>query len=194
LQEKVIQRVGGNELITVDVRVVCATNQELSKLVKDGRFREDLFYRINVFPLHIPPLRERKEAIIPLAEHFVKKYREKKMDSSEMLSQGAKRILKTHSWPGNVRELANAMERAVILAGEKIITSDDLSFLSVLKGGISTSPFRLPEEGISLEEMEKDIIKQALFLAGENQSAAARLLGLTRSKFRTRFKQLEEGN
>lgn len=193
LQEKTIQRVGGNEPIKVDVRVICATNQDLEKLVEKGEFRQDLFFRINVFPLHIPPLRERKEAIIPLAEFFVSRF----LDSYEfdqLITDGAKRILKQYNWPGNIRELANTMERAAILAGLPPITSEHLSFLYEQNLTPQTKQFKLPEEGIRLEELEKDLIRQALEMTGGNQSAAAKLLGLTRSKFRTRLKQLEENN
>ncbi len=189
LQEKVVQRVGGNSQIPVDIRVICATNRDLQPMVDEGRFRADLFYRINVFPVHIPPLRERQEAIVPLAEHFLRKFRETVRDGVPVFTQGAKRILVSHSWPGNVRELANAIERAAILADELPITADDLSFLSAVRppegGGVE---WKLPESGIDLEELEKDLIRQALDMSNNNQSAAARLLGLSRSKFRTRLK------
>ncbi len=194
LQEKTIQRVGGTEEISVDVRVICATNQDLEKLVEESKFRQDLYYRINVFPLHIPPLRERKEAIMPLAEYFARKFRNRP-DDSMLFTQGAKRILMEHTWPGNVRELANAIERAVILAGENAIDAEDLAFLRPQSVASATgSLWKLPPEGIKLEDLEKDLIRQALQLTANNQSAAARLLGLTRSKFRTRLKQLEEGS
>jgi DNA-binding NtrC family response regulator len=191
LQEKIIQRVGGNEPIGVDVRVICATNQDLESLVKQGKFRSDLFYRINVFPLHIPPLRERIEAIVPLAEHFMRKFRERPSEIP-LLTQGAKRILLDHAWPGNVRELANAVERAVILAGEEPVTTEHLSFLRTDKVRTGTvEAWGLPPGGLSLETLERDLIRQAMEMTGNNQSAAARLLGLTRSKLRTRVKQLE---
>jgi len=193
LQEKTIQRVGGNEPIPVDVRVICATNQDLQELVEQGHFRQDLFFRINVFPIHIPPLRERKEAIIPLAEFFVKKFLDDFDSSEQLLTDGAKRILKEYNWPGNIRELANTMERAAILAGLPPITAEHLSFLYCKNLASDKKSFKLPEEGINLEELEKDLIRQALEMTGKNQSAAAKLLGLTRSKFRTRLKQLEEG-
>ncbi len=194
LQEKVIQRVGGNRPIKVDARVVCATNQDLEDLVKKGRFRQDLFFRINVFPLHIPPLRERKEAIIPLAEHFINKFIERQCQGP-YLTQGAKRILMEHTWPGNVRELANAVERAVIIAGAPPISADTLSFLKNSRMQREyAEQLRLPPEGLNLEALEKDLIRQALQATGNNQSAAARLLGLTRSKLRTRVKQLENGS
>jgi len=191
LQEKIVQRVGGNEPIEVDVRVVCATNQDLDSLVKQGKFRSDLFYRIDVFPLQILPLRERIEAIVPLAEHFMRKFRERPSEKP-LLTQGAKRILMDHTWPGNVRELANAVERAVILAGEEPVTTEHLSFLRTNKVRTGTvEAWNLPSGGLALETLERDLIRQALERTGNNQSAAARILGLTRSKLRTRVKQLE---
>ncbi|RUM89892.1 MAG: sigma-54-dependent Fis family transcriptional regulator [Thermodesulfatator sp.] len=196
LQEKTIQRVGGNETIEVDVRVICATNQDLEKLASRGDFRQDLFYRINVFPIHIPPLRQRKDAIIPLAEYFIKKFVDSEPDTSgQLLTQGAQKILMNYSWPGNIRELANTMERAIILSGFPPITAQHLEFLKTgTEAAKQSGTFKLTEDGINLEELEKDLIKQALLITGNNQSAAARLLGLTRSKFRTRVKQLEEGS
>ncbi len=196
LQEKVIQRVGGNRQIPVDIRVICATNRELLPLVEEGKFRSDLYYRINVFPIHIPPLRERKEAIVPMAEHFIRKFREKIGEDGPLLTQGAKRQLLFHPWPGNVRELANAMERAAILADHLPVTSEDLSFIDSSRDGSGKDvQWKLPETGLLLEELEKDLIRQALEISNNNQSAAARLLGLSRSKFRTRVKQaFDRGN
>ncbi len=191
LQEKTIQRVGGNEAIKVDVRVLCATNQDLESLVDKGKFRQDLFYRINVFPIEIPPLRDRVDDILPLARYFVKKALERDVEGP-FFTSGAERILLEHQWPGNVRELANAMERAVIMAGMPPITAEHLAFLRPQKATTTLKDFKLPPEGIDLEEFEKDIIRQALELADNNQSKAARLLGLTRSKLRTRVKQLED--
>ena len=128
LQEKKIQRVGGNEEIPVDIRFICATNQSLSENVKKGKFREDLFFRINVFPIELPPLRERADDVILLARHFLRRL-EGGLDKTQF-SSGALRVLKEYTWPGNVRELANAVERAMILArGTGKITSETLSFL-----------------------------------------------------------------
>ena len=191
LQERIIHRVGGNRPIEVDVRVICATNRDLEELVERGEFRSDLFYRINVFPIEIPPLRRRREDIIPLAEHFIRRFREREPEGGELLTQGARRILLEHQWPGNVRELANAMERAVILAGDQVVTAEHLAFLKPAPPP-SVGQWRLPPEGISLEELEKELIRQALKMTNNNQSAAARLLRLTRSKLRTRLKQLKE--
>jgi DNA-binding NtrC family response regulator len=182
LQEKRIQRVGGNEELPVDVRVVCATNQDLQDLVKNGTFRKDLFFRINVFPIHPPPLRERRDDVVPLARHFLTRM----VGADQVrLTEGAERVLCEYAWPGNVRELENVMERALILAGGDAITAHTLSFLKAELSGEPQDPnFSLPSAGISLEEMERDLVRQALESAQNNQTAAARLLGLTRAKFR----------
>ncbi len=184
LQEKKIQRVGGNEEIPVDIRFVCATNQNLSENVKKGKFREDLFFRINVFPVELPPLRERADDVILLARHFLRRL-EGGLDKTQF-SSGAQRVLKEYTWPGNVRELANAVERAMILSqGKGTITSETLSFLLPIQpGDTGQVGFRLPPQGISLEQIEKELVRQALDTCRDNQTAAARFLGLTRAKFR----------
>lgn len=191
LQEKKIQRVGGHEEIGIDVRIVCATNQDLEALVKKGTFREDLFYRVNVFPIQPPPLRERKEDIASLAGHFIKlsgNIREIK------LTDGAVRVLNGYNWPGNVRELANAIERAIILSTDQsMITADTLSFLRTQNNGEkNTDLWRLPPEGISLEKLQMDLVNQALDITNNNQTAAAAVLGLTRAKFRVLMRQATE--
>ena len=193
LQEKRIQRVGGNEEIPVDVRVVCATNRKLPERVDSGDFRQDLFFRINVFPLQPPPLRERMEDVIPLAEYFL---RQQGLAQTVTLDQTAVQALSAYDWPGNVRELANAVERAVILAGDTgLITADTLSFLAPAAPPClchSQGKFDLPPQGIVLEELERDLARQALEKAGNNQSAAAKLLGLTRAKFRVLMKHVKK--
>ena len=189
LQEKKIQRVGGNEEIPVDVRVICATNQNLGELASRGDFRQDLYFRINVFPVEPPPLRDRMDDVILLARHFLHLIG----DGSEIdLTDGAERVLKEYTWPGNVRELANVMERSMILAGRGgCITADTLSFLrSPSPFGTEYSDFQLPPQGIMLEEIEKDFVKQSLAMTNNNQTAAARMLGLTRAKFRVLMKQI----
>jgi len=189
LQEKKIVRVGGNEEIPVDIRFICATNQSLSENVQKGTFREDLFFRINVFPIELPPLRERDDDTIILARHFLRRL-EGGLDKTE-LSNGALRVLKEYPWPGNVRELANAVERAMILArGKGKITSEILSFLGAHRSRtVVQAFFRLPPGGISLEEIQKDMVRQALATCRDNQTAAARILGLTRAKFRVLLQQ-----
>jgi len=192
LQEKRVQRLGGTEEIPVNVRIIAATNQDLQALVTKGSFRSDLYYRLNVFPIYIPPLRERKEDIIPLAEFFVKRLLKQESFPRPFITAGAQKILLSYHWPGNVRELANAVERALILADKTLpLSSEHFAFLRE-NSSSRTGLFLLPPEGISLEELEKDLIRQALERTGGNQSAAARLLGLTRSKFRTRMKMLKE--
>ena len=167
LQYKEFQRLGGNETVKVDVRIIAATNKNLWKEVEEGNFREDLFYRLHVFPIFIPPLRERKEDIPLLAENFlIKKYPNKK------LSEDALSLLLSYSWPGNVRELENILENAALISEGKIIPSScisipEISFLSNRKIG-------------TLEEMEKNLIEEALRISKGNQSQAARLLGITR--------------
>ena len=187
LQEKKIQRVGGNEEILLDVRILCATNQDLSLLVKKGSFRQDLYYRINVFPIHTPSLRERTEDIVPLAEYFLKQLTGGRAVG---LTDGAVRTLQSYNWPGNVRELANAMERVMIIDDRGgSITAETLSFLRPgAAGSCGIKEFTLPPEGICLEKLELDLVKQALAQTGNNQSAAADLLGLTRAKFRVLLK------
>ncbi len=191
LQEKKIQRVGGNEEIPVDVRVVCATNQDVGELVNRGDFRQDLYFRINVFPLEPPPLRERVDDVILLAEHFLERMA---AGRDIVLTDGAAKLLAEYPWPGNVRELANVMERSLILAGRTgCITADTLSFLrfgSPLSPETECRDFRLPPQGIQLEEVEKDFVRQALAMVNNNQTSAARLLGLTRAKFRILMKHV----
>ncbi len=194
IQEKRFQRVGGNREIPVNTRLVCATNQNLEKLTAEKKFRQDLFYRINVFPLHVPPLRERQKAIPHLAVHFIRKFARVAEMGGEFLTPGGARLLTKFSWPGNVRELANAMERAMILKGGALpVNSDDLDFLRFETGsGVRTEElFTLPAAGINLEAFQKDIIRQALALTSGNQSAAARILGLSRAKFRTFLKSID---
>jgi len=191
LQEKKIRRVGGNDEVSVDVRVVCATNRNLGEQVEKGAFRQDLFFRINVFPIQPPPLRERSEDTELLVGHFLQKLQS---GTDIRLTEGAMSALKKYHWPGNIRELANAIERAVILTGDqKTISAETLSFLKPsLPSDNGHSHFRLPPEGILLEEMEKDLTRQAMEVSGNNQSLAAKLLGLTRAKFRVLMKQIEK--
>ena len=191
LQEKKIQRVGGNDEIPVDVRVICATNQNLEELVRRGDFRQDLFFRINVIPVQPLPLRERPDDIKPLALYFLSRQDGVKRIR---LTDGAIDALKRYRWPGNVRELANAIERSFILAGDKqVITSKTLSFLKTSSpSNNGTAAYMLSSGGIMLEEVEKNFVRQALEMSGNNQTRAATLLGISRAKFRVLLKQVKK--
>lgn len=179
LQEKEFERVGGTETIKVDVRVIAATNRNLREMVEKGEFREDLYYRLNVIPIELPPLREREEDIPLLIEHFVKKYCAE-MDRKMMkFEKDAIDSLVNYQWKGNIRELENVIERIVILNPGDRVTKNMLP-KEILYYNNETSTFILPDEGIDLEEVEKSLIEQALKRADYNQTQAARLLGITR--------------
>jgi len=176
LQDGEIRRVGSNTPVRTDVRIIAATNQNLASLVAAGRFREDLYYRLQVLPIEIPPLRARPEDILPLADHFVRLYSRRYGRSISGLSQSARDAILAHNWPGNVRELENAIERAVILAAGDQITAQDLV--------LSTSASARPQEKqtvLPLHEVEKRHILQVLELCGYNRAAAAQALGIGRN-------------
>ncbi len=196
LQEREFERVGGHETLKSDVRVICATNKNLQDLVEAGRFRQDLYYRINVFPIILPPLRERGNDCIMLAEYFLQRVCQAMGKPNPVISEDGKRMIKKYPWPGNVRELENAIERAAILSKDGSITPEILRFLSTEPAPPSGGepPFLLPEEGINLEEFERQLVKQALRIANNKQTVAAKLLGLTRGKFRSLLKQLKDSN
>ncbi|WP_319405410.1 sigma-54 dependent transcriptional regulator [uncultured Desulfosarcina sp.] len=192
LQQKEIQRVGGNDVIQVDVRIVSATNRDLEAEVAEGRFREDLFYRLNVMPLNVPPLRERRDDIPLLADHFLRKYAEKNRKSVKGFSPMAMDMLLKYDWPGNVRELENALERAVILLTGEHITEKQLP-LNVAKKypglEMSTTTMTSASNGTrSLEEIEKEAILSTLSATDGNKSESARRLGITRKTLHNKLK------
>jgi two-component system, NtrC family, response regulator PilR len=189
LQERRFRRVGGLEELQADIRVIAATNQDLTKAVADGRFREDLYYRINVIPIALPPLRERREDIPLLAEHFLGKYAEQMGKPVTAIARQALDLLMQHEWPGNIRELENVIERAVALEGTPAILPESLppSIRGVVpKNGAAGDA--LPDEGFDLEahvkEIERGYIAQALQRAGGVQVKAAELLGMSFRSFR----------
>ena len=201
LQEREFERVGENRTIKVDVRVLAATNSELAKMVAEGTFREDLFYRLNVIPLHLPPLRERKEDVPLLVQHFIRKFvaREDQNGGSPdaMVSQDGMRRLMAYAWPGNVRQLENAVERALILRGTRSqIEVSDLPPEVQAVPVESTPTLDLPEEGVDLPELvgriERDLINRALTRTDGNRADAARLLGLKRTTLVEKLKRLPE--
>jgi len=173
LEEKEFTRVGGNELIKVDVRVVSATNKDLQVAIEKGGFREDLYYRLNVVAIDLPPLRERKEDIPLFAQHFLHKFAQENQKEVTEFSPEAMEFLLNYDWPGNVRELENAIERAVILAKDSLVTIADLPHENML-------PTRLIGSSKELREVEKNHILSVLSQTGGNYSKAARILGITR--------------
>ncbi len=187
LQDRRFRRLGGLEEIEADIRIIAATNQDLTKLVSENRFREDLFYRINVIPIHLPPLRERREDIGLLAEHFLTRFREQMNKKVTGISRETMRLLETYHWPGNIRELENVIERAVALEQTPVILPDSLS--PILRGTVPRgSAIDLPDSGFDLEEhvrqIEKGYLAEALRRAGGVQSRAAEILGMSFRSFR----------
>lgn len=190
LQEHKIERLGSNDSIDVDVRVIAATHQNLEQKIKDGTFREDLFYRLNVISIHIPPLRERKEDIMPLIEHFIKKYAQENDKPNLEISKEAVDYLMKYNYPGNVRELENIIERAVVLSRQNIITVNDLP--SNVKGfKTETDPIFDEEKTLTeqVEALEKKLIYDALTKANGNQSLAGRMLGITERNLRYKMQK-----
>ena len=192
LEERSFRRVGGTKDITVDVRVIAASNRDLRQAMESGDFRKDLYYRLQVVTITIPPLRNRRDDIPLLARHFLEYFSREFKKRLPRLSPQAERLLVQYDWPGNVRELRNVIERAMILED----TGDLLpGHLPPEIGGLAASAvlpaptFQLPETGIVLEEVEREFVRQALDLTQGNQTRAARLLGLTRDELRYRVKK-----
>jgi len=195
LEERTCKRVGGVHDIKVDVRVIAATHVDLEKAVTAGKFREDLYYRLKVIPIFIPPLRERRDDIPLLAKYFVHVFSKEFKKSVKGLSPDAIHLLMEYEWPGNVRELRNVVERAIILGSEEWITPEQLPREIFAK--TSETPredfFVLPSSGIHLEEVEKSLIAQALSRTEGNQIQAAKLLGISRDTLRYRMKKYNLG-
>ncbi len=206
LQEKQVERLGSNHSIKVEVRIIAATNKDLEKEVEKGNFREDLFYRLNVIPIKIPPLRERKEDIPLLAEFFLKKICKREGIEEKRFSEDAIKALVNYSWPGNVRELENLIERAIILSESEVIGREELfpeplGFKDVKKEHVEDrevllSSFKvpeIPEEGIDLNRILREIeifyLKKALELSKGVKTKAAKLLGLNRTTFIEKLKK-----
>ena len=203
LQEREFERIGDAHTIKVDVRVVAATNSDLQKMVAVGTFREDLFYRLNIIPIHLPALRDRKEDIPLLVQHFLKKFSVTEPASPEpggrslTLSQQAMRALMAYSWPGNVRQLENAIERAVALSGGRtqIETADLTSDILHASQATAAPPLNLPDDGIDLDRyvhgIEHELIRKALEKTGGNKGRASKLLNLKRTTLVEKLKRLE---
>jgi len=215
LEDQVIRRIGGVRDMQVDVRVVAASNRDLEKAVREGHFRQDLYYRLAIIAIFIPPLRERTEDILPLVDFFINWYNRKFKKSVRGISQETRRLLLAHNWPGNVRELKNSIERAMILEDEPILrpvylpfavgqaarsglTAFEASSAPGTDGGGKQLPngrvlprLYIPEEGTSLEEVERAMVELAMRQANGNQTQAARLLDISRDALRYKLKKFE---
>ena len=181
LQNRTVTRVGSEKRIEIDIRLICATNMNLEKMVHDGHFREDLYYRINTMQLHLPPLRDRAEDILPLAEIFLKKYAEKYHRPVETISEVAALRLTSHAWSGNIRELQNVIEKAVILSEEKALLLKDLSMNTPAKATSSVS--------LTLDEAEEKTIRDTLSRCNGNLSMVAKELGISRPTLYSKLKK-----
>ena len=190
LQEREINKVGGDEPIEVDVRIVATTNRVLEEEVSKGRFREDLFYRLNVFHVDLPPLEERKEDIPSLAEYFIKKFNDENGFSVEGLAQGALEVLLSHGWPGNIRELENAIERAVVLTRSGNIKPELFRFhnLPDMQGNGNGSGIHA---GMTVAEAEKQLVFKTLEHCNQNRTKAADMLGISIRTLRNKLNEYE---
>jgi len=199
LQEREFERVGDSHTIKVDVRVIAATNSDLARMVGDGQFREDLYYRLNVIPVQLPPLRDRKEDIPLLVQHFLDKYSDGGAGGTvaRSVSQEAMRRLMAYAWPGNVRQLENAIERAVALAaGRAQIDTHDLpSEIQQARDVPVPTSVALPEEGLDLDRfiatIERELITRSLERTGGNKGQAARLLNIKRTTLVEKLKRMD---
>jgi two-component system, NtrC family, response regulator AtoC len=189
LQEREFERLGSNKVKHIDVRVLAATNVDLRAALEQGTFREDLYYRLNVLPINIPPLRERKEDIPYLAGFFVKKLGKDLGSPVQSISDAAMERLIGYHWPGNVRELENVLERSMVLANGAVLEASDVKLDTAPAARFTTTDNFLPE-GTTLDQYEQAIIKEALRRANGNKSQAARMLGLTRNALRYRLSQM----
>jgi DNA-binding NtrC family response regulator len=188
LQERCFERVGGSQTLDVDVRVLAATHQDLEALIRSGNFREDLFYRLNVICIRIPPLRERREEIPDLVDHFIRRYSEEEEKPVAGVSREVMSLLMKYDYPGNVRELENVVQRAVVMARDEVLSIDDLS--PQLRG--VTPDFKEPVSGSlpeKVEILEKKLIREAIQTSGGNQSEAARALAISERHLRYKLKK-----
>ncbi len=194
IESKTFKRLGGSKDITVEVRIIAATNKDLITACKNGEFREDLYYRLKVFPLYLPALRERKDDIPLLVDHFIALFNREFKKQVSGISPDAMEVMMNYDWPGNVRELKNIIERAIILENEDMILPEHLPTEMAPQDGELDQDnmfMKLPTAGISLVEVERDLIQQALDTAEGNQVKAAKLLGLSRDTLRYRMKKYD---
>jgi two-component system response regulator HydG len=194
LQEREVEPLGSNDIRRVDVRVLAASNRDLRTMVAEGAFREDLYYRLNVIPIAIPPLRERPEDVPVLAEHFLRRFAEQNGRRLRGFTENALARLAAYSWPGNVRELENCIERAVVLAHEDVIDVGDFVLAGEDQRGVTGSLLDvIMNSELTLDQVERDLIVGALTRCDGNLSKAARALGLTRRALQYRVEQIRKG-
>ena len=210
LEDQVIRRVGGVRDMQVDIRVIAASNRDLERAVREGAFRQDLYYRLAIISIFLPPLRERRDDILPMVEFFIDRYNRKFRKSIRGITEDTRRLLMNHNWPGNVRELKNAIERAMILEEEEFLRPTYMPFAvgkgqigvtafehvsgspadgQPLDGGRSLPPLVIPEGGTSLEEVERAFVELAMRQSNNNQTQAAKLLDISRDALRYKLKK-----
>ena len=198
LQENEIYRVGGSKSIKLDVRFIAATNRNLRRYMEEGKFRKDLYFRLNLGRIYLPPLRAQKEAIVPLAQMFLSIFAEEKKRRFRFINKEAMEKFESYPWPGNVRELRNAVERVVILYDELEILPEHLNFLTAYEGDlyieqgalIKPGQIMLPEDRLDLPEMEREIIRKALLMFNNNKTRTAEYLRISRQTLRTKLKRM----
>jgi two-component system response regulator AtoC len=190
IEQKTFRRVGGVKDVHVDVRIIAATNKDLRKLMAEGKFREDLFYRINIVALRIPALRERRDDILPLANHFIDKYNRDFHKMVRKISKEVEHFFMAYDWPGNVRELKNVIERAMILGEGDSLLLEHLP-MEIVYGNQEQvmAGLNLPQEGISMEKLEEWLVRKALMMTCGNQTKSAMLLGISRDSLRYRMQK-----
>jgi DNA-binding NtrC family response regulator len=197
LQEREVERVGESKPVKLDIRVIAATNTDLRQMVKEGKFREDLFYRLNVIPVTLPPLRNRREDIPLLAQHFLKKSCRENGVAMKPISQETMRVLMAHDWPGNIRQFENTIEHAVAMS----LTATEIGPASLpeeirvrTQAAAVVAPITIPDEGINftslVSQLERDLILRCLEKTGGNKRQAARLLNLSRTTFIDKLQRL----
>ena len=196
LQEREFERVGGIEPVKVDVRIIAATSANLKDMVERNEFRSDLYYRLNVIPIHLPSLKDRREDIPLLTKHFIKKYCQNSNLELKTMSQDAMKLLMNYNWPGNIRQLENAIERAVALVGTRnlMLSSDLPSEIQKTNANLFLSEIYIPDEGVNfkieISHVEKELILQSLKKSGGNKKQAAKLLNLKRTTLIEKLKRL----